>query len=224
MDLPRSGAAIFVGPSLPDLVRCSSAAVLPPIRRGDLPAIVAAGARTVAIVDGEFGQSRAVSVFEIRAALAAGVAVWGASSMGALRAVECARAGMRGVGWIFDGFRTGMLSADDEVALRFDPRSRRAVTVPLVDVRWVLDVLRREGEVTADAAAAAVSEAAAIPYQDRTPSALAQRAAECAALSRVVQFLWTRPAEASRKQLDAQQLLRVLGWDATETATGCEAT
>jgi hypothetical protein len=211
---------VFVGPSLPELVGCASAAVRPPIRRGDLPAVVSAGARTVAIIDGEFGQSRAVSAFEIRAALAAGVALWGASSIGALRAVECARAGMRGVGWVFDGFRTGALAADDEVALLFDPRTRRAVTVPLVDVRWVLEVLVRDGEVTEAAAAAAVALAAVIPYQDRSLTALerAARERDSAALARAVRWFQARPAEASRKRLDALALLHALGLIAIEDA------
>ena len=45
----------------------------------------------VGIIDGVFDQALSVSVFEIRAALKRGVIIWGAASMGALRAVEVQR-------------------------------------------------------------------------------------------------------------------------------------
>src|SRR3569832_1918730 len=93
-----SSTYVFLGPSLPR-EEAGKALPLPvtwrpPFWCGVLLWVVAAGARRVAIVDGEFGQSLAVSVTEIKAALARGVEVWGASSMGALRAAECAGLGM----------------------------------------------------------------------------------------------------------------------------------
>src|SRR5215203_3507429 len=115
------GTVVFLGPSL-DFTEAEThlkALYLPPIRRGDLPKVIAEGARTIGIIDGEFGQSLAVSVMEIRAGLEQGIHVWGAASMGALRAAECQSLGMSGVGWIFQGYVDGSLRADDEVALLF---------------------------------------------------------------------------------------------------------
>src|SRR4030095_12095643 len=94
---------VFLGPSLEsdEALGHLPAHYLAPIRRGDLPAVIANGARSVGIVDGEFGQSLAVSVMEVCAALRQGVRIWGAASMGALRAAECRSMGMTGGGSIF---------------------------------------------------------------------------------------------------------------------------
>ena len=48
--------------------------------------------------------------------MAAGTQVFGAASMGALRAAELAPFGMIGVGAIFAAYRDGRLTGDDEVA------------------------------------------------------------------------------------------------------------
>src|SRR6202171_5179793 len=140
---------VFLGPSLDSNEAAThlQARYLPPIRRGDLPTVIADGARFIGIVDGEFGQSLAVSVMEVCSGLKQGVQIWGAASMGALRAAECQSMGMVGVGWIFQKYVEGALRADDEVALLFDPRSRRATTIPLVNVRWALQVAIEEGMI-----------------------------------------------------------------------------
>src|SRR5436305_8306237 len=80
---------VFVGPSIP-LARARlslpDAEYRPPIRRGDLDGI-APGA-VVGVIDGVFAQTLAISPGEIREAIDSGVAVYGAASMGALRAAE----------------------------------------------------------------------------------------------------------------------------------------
>ena len=47
--------------------------------------------------------------------------MFGAASMGALRAAELAAFGMEGVGAIFEAFREGVLEDDDEVAVIHGP-------------------------------------------------------------------------------------------------------
>jgi len=45
---------------------------------------------------------------------------------------------MRGIGWIFEEYRSGRVEADDEVALMYSPRGFTPLTVPLINVRrWV---------------------------------------------------------------------------------------
>src|SRR4051795_13634825 len=91
---------LFAGPSMPGSLRLpEGATVLPPVRRGDVPALLRdrrPGA--LAIADGLFHQSLAVGHVEIRDALDAGWQVWGLSSMGAIRACEMRYLGMRGCG------------------------------------------------------------------------------------------------------------------------------
>ena len=64
---------------------------------------------------------------EILALLADGVTVAGSSSMGALRAAELWRYGRRGVGEIFELFRSGVVVGDDEVAAAWRLARRRPV-------------------------------------------------------------------------------------------------
>ncbi|MDB5064144.1 MAG: hypothetical protein JWM18_578 [Chloroflexi bacterium] len=133
--------AVFVGPGLHgvDIPASLLPALRPPIRDGDLAALPGSdrGGWTIAIIDGEFGQSLAVTVSEIRQTLAAGNRVIGGSSMGALRAVECAPLGMVGVGWVYERYRDGDLFSDAEVALTYDPDTFRPLTVPFVNLRWL---------------------------------------------------------------------------------------
>jgi hypothetical protein len=211
-----SGATVvFLGPSLPAAEAAERLPALfrPPARRGDLPEAVRRGARRIALVDGEFGQSLAVSVSEVRAALAAGVEVWGASSMGALRGAECRRLGMRGVGWIYRGYVQGRLLADDEVALLFEPRSGRAVTVPLVNVRWSLLYAYSEGLLPAAMLEPVLATARRVGFAERTPEALlaAARALPCRpAMEALVDLLRRQPLRTDRKRLDALELLEAM--------------
>lgn len=142
------GIVIFLGPSLPleEARQAVDADYRPPVRRGDVDRLLEAGRPDVlGIVDGLFFQSFAVSPKEILRALRAGVVVYGASSMGALRAVELERWGMRGVGRVFELYRSGSLEADDEVAMIYGEDGRRALSQPMVNIRHGLRLARRAG-------------------------------------------------------------------------------
>jgi hypothetical protein len=70
---------VFVGPSDPDPALLTGLHRHPLITRGDLGALLESTPQLVMIIDGEFGQSLAVTVTEIRALLGAGTQVWGVS-------------------------------------------------------------------------------------------------------------------------------------------------
>lgn len=147
----------------------------PPIIRGDLLRTPTEGRwnnRTL-ILDGQFGQNLAVSVTEIREYLGRGLYLAGASSMGALRAVECRTLGMVQHGWICEQYLTGRVEADAEVALLMDPDTSEARTVPLINVRWLLLKLGEHGELDAATAATALEVARCLDYRARIPEALA---------------------------------------------------
>ena len=130
---------IYLGPSLglDEAQTVLEAHYLPPIRRGDL-ALLPAETRVVGIIDGEFYQNLAVSPKEILTLLNRGIKVYGASSMGALRASELHLFGMVGIGEIFAMFRDGVLDADDEVALMYEAKTYRKLSEPLVNLRSAL--------------------------------------------------------------------------------------
>ena len=134
---------IYLGPSLPleeakyILSSDSKREVLyaPPIRRGDIPKAVSEGFDIIGIIDGVFFRESAVSPRELMEVLKSGVKIYGASSMGALRASELDRYGMIGVGKIYQWYRGGILNSDDEVALSFDSEEFIPISEPLVNIR-----------------------------------------------------------------------------------------
>ncbi|WP_158789683.1 TfuA-like protein [Granulicella sp. L46] len=140
---------VFLGPSLPveEARRLLDAEFLPPICRGDI-ARLPASIRFIGIIDGEFFQKLAVSPKEIIQALDRGIKVFGSSSMGALRAAETHTFGMVGIGRIFEQFRDGILDADDEVAVAYEPGTYRALSDPMVNLREALALARIAGVIT----------------------------------------------------------------------------
>lgn len=118
----RSGPdLVFVGPSLSHeeaAVFAPEAVLLPPAAMGDvISALERYRPHAIVLIDGGFQQSLSVFHKELIEAMARGVWVIGASSMGALRAAECATYGMIPIGEIAAAFLTGELEGDDEVAL-----------------------------------------------------------------------------------------------------------
>jgi len=179
-----SKKVIFTGPSLHpgEAATLLDATYLPPIKRGDLEPLIASKPRAVGIVDGEFYQSLAVAPKEVLALLEAGVAVYGAASMGALRAVELHRYGMIGVGSVFRLFRAGVLDADDEVALAYSSETYRAVSDPLVNTRYALRAAVRRGILRRAEAAEIVSAVKRLYFPERTRGAIlsvARKVAGC---------------------------------------------
>lgn len=114
---------VFLGPTLPkaEAAELLPAAYRPPARRGDIHRALRDRCNTIVLIDGEFHGRPSVWQREILDALAEGVAVHGASSMGALRAAELHSFGMVGHGRIFEWYRDGEIEADDEVALIHGP-------------------------------------------------------------------------------------------------------
>ena len=109
---------IFAGPTigaaevraiLPD------ATVLPPVAQGDLYRACRLRPRAIGIIDGYYETTPSIWHKEVLWALAQGIHVYGAASMGALRAAELAAFGMVGVGKVFESYRDGIIEDDDEV-------------------------------------------------------------------------------------------------------------
>jgi hypothetical protein len=203
---------VFVGPTLPAAevaARLPGARVLPPVAMGDVLALVRRrGARRIAIIDGAFERMAAVWHKEILIALERGVEVWGAASMGALRAAELAAFGMRGVGAVYRDFAAGRLVADDEVAVAHLPAEygHRATSEALVNLRHGI---ARAPMLSARTRAQLVELARARFYRERSWDALIADARAAGLPRRQLDGLaaWPRP---DRKAADARLLLRRL--------------
>ena len=161
----------FAGPSLSPADRAAFPEVAwrPPAEAGDLLRFAAGDIPTLCLIDGYFDHRPAVRHKELLLLLAKGVPIFGASSIGALRAAEMAPFGMIGIGAIFAAYARGTLAGDDEVALIHagPDRDWQPVSVPLVDVRATLCAARRARAIDAREARALLRAAAAIHYVDR---------------------------------------------------------
>ncbi len=169
---------MFLGPSL-ERERAEAilpeAQFLPPVCQGQLmSAVDRYRPQVVAVIDGEFTQSLAVWHKEILQGLAAGISVVGASSMGALRAAECDVYGMIGVGKVYEWYRDGVLTDDDEVALLYRPEDEgwQNLSWPLVNVRATTEQLCRERRMEADTAEAVIQALKPLYFGDRCEARL----------------------------------------------------
>lgn len=135
---------LFTGPSMPPAVAAEllpAAVIAPPAQVGSIArALRDHRPAALAIVDGYYERVPAGWHKEVLLALSAGVACYGSSSMGALRAAELAPYGMVGVGEVFSWFVNGTVDADDEVAVVHGPASAgyAAASVAMVVVRATL--------------------------------------------------------------------------------------
>ena len=198
-------AVVFIGPSLPFEEAkqiLPDAEYLPPAKRGDLTEAVRAGAKIIVLIDGVYVQDRAVGHREILSALRAGVAVYGSSSMGALRASEMDTLGMVGVGSIYRWYRDGIIIADDEVGLVYDPETHVALSEPMVNIRATF-AKARASDIIDDAEEKELLRACkAIYYQDRTYRRVL-RDAEISADKKTTLAAWIKTNAVDQKRLDA---------------------
>lgn len=104
--------------------------------QGDVRRAVDEGARAIGLIDGAFEYVAPVWHKEILYGLSKGVAIFGAASMGALRAAECHAFGMTGIGEIFAAYASETRIDDADVALLHGPEELGyvAVTIPMVNV------------------------------------------------------------------------------------------
>lgn len=177
-----SGVAVFLGPTLPRDEACAvlDAEYLPPAAHGDVLRAVRRGFRVIGLVDGVFERVPAVWHKEILFALSEGVHVYGAASMGALRAAELGAFGMHGVGAIHRAYAEGALEDDDEVAVAHGGAEDgfRPLSDAMVDIRATLEAAAAKGVVTAEVAAAMTSRAKATFYPQRLLPAVAEAGGE----------------------------------------------
>lgn len=108
-----------------------------PIKRGDLNLALKEHPDIIAIIDGVFHQNSAVGHKEILSVMNSGVKVFGASSMGALRASELDTLGMVGIGYVYNQYASGEVESDDDVAVMLDSESLQALSEPLINMKYV---------------------------------------------------------------------------------------
>ena len=209
-------AVIFAGPSFPPSKRPTIAGLewRPPLRRGDLYLAALDRPSFIGVVDGYFETVPTVWHKEILWAMAHGVHVYGAASIGALRAAELADFGMIGIGLVYREFRSGGLTDDDEVAVLHGPAELDyvPVTEAMVNVRSTVDCALGSGIVEPNVAAVLVSTAKSLFYKDRTYDLSLKLAAERGLSSgKLRRFAdWLSRGKIDQKRIDAQEMLSAI--------------
>ncbi|WP_299690984.1 TfuA-like protein [uncultured Tateyamaria sp.] len=200
---------VFAGPTIASAAVTDilpQARLHPPARTGDIHAACQHGASAIGLIDGYFDGVPSVWHKEILWALDQGIAVFGAASMGALRAAELHSFGMVGVGAIFEAYRDGTFEDDDEVALRHGPAELGyvALSEPMVNIRATLALATERGQIDGNAAAQLIMRAKALHFPDRTWDTL---------LGTGDLRVWVREHAVDQKQRDALQMLTDMASD-----------
>jgi hypothetical protein len=176
---------LFVGPSLHGLVADGRLPGHPdivcraPAAQGDVATAVLDGATVIGLVDGRYEDVAAPWHKEILWALANGVTVLGAGSLGALRAAECAAYGMIGLGEVYERYRRSEIYDDSDVAQIHGPAEMDHLPLgeALVNVEATLRRLRAEGLIDDGFLAGATRAARSIFFKDLSFEAVAARLA-----------------------------------------------
>jgi hypothetical protein len=221
-------AIVFVGPTLPRIEvgpLLPTADIAGPAGHGDIYRAAAHQPWAIVLIDGLFDQRLAVWHKEILWALSKGVRVYGAASMGALRAAELSPFGMIGVGRIFEAFVRGDLERDDEVAVAHQSSELGYLPTSeaLVNIRATVDRAVETGVLDQRTRDTLVDLAAETFYPARTLAAAIERLAtkrmEGTPLTRFTDWLGPgRKARIDQKRIDAEALLGRVGADMNDAA------
>ena len=173
MRMPVSKPIVFVGPTLStgEVEQILTAVCLPPAAQGAfIKAIHDHRPPVILLIDGVFQGEPAVRHKEILWAMAQGIQVVGAASMGALRAAELWRHGMIGVGVIYRWYRRFPLLADDAVAVLHAPAALdyRELTNSHVDLRMTIRAAQRRRLIDKCTGDRLRTAARSLGFRDRT--------------------------------------------------------
>lgn len=201
---------VFLGPSLPvkEAEARLEAYFLPPASQGSIvSAVQTFEPSAILLIDGVFQNEPAVRHKEILWALSRGIPVFGAASMGALRAAELYPYGMIGIGLIYRWYRRYPLLADDAVAVLHAPAEvgSQPLTHSLIDLRMTARAAERAGLIDRATRDALEIAARGLNFRERTLPRMIDRAFGQSTSdnrrSQLTNLLFT--SFASRKKIDA---------------------
>ena len=179
-----------------------------PIQRGDLGQALKEHPDIIAIIDGVFHQNSAVGHKEILNAMNNGIKVYGASSMGALRASELDTLGMIGVGYVYNQYATGEVDSDDDVAVMLDSETLEAISVPLINMKYVFTNAVSENIITDDEKEELLKIAKKTYYPQRNyAKTLSESDLDNDKKTELIDFIRTSP---DIKKEDAKELLQLI--------------
>jgi hypothetical protein len=182
-----------------------------PIKRGDLSIALKENPDIIGIIDGVFHKNSAVGHKEILNVIKNGVKVYGASSMGALRASELDTLGMTGIGYVYNQYASGEVDSDDDVAVMLDSETLEALSEPLINMKYVFTNAVKENIITNDEKDELLSIAKKTFYPKRNyAQTLAQSSLDNDTKGILINFI--RESVDIKKE-DAKELLKTIKQD-----------
>ena len=179
-----------------------------PIKRGELSLALKENPDIIAIIDGVFHQNSAVGHKEILNVFKRGIKVYGASSMGALRASELDSLGMVGIGYVYEQYASGKVDSDDDVAVMLDCETLEALSEPLINMNYVFENAADKNIITTEEKAELREIAKKTYYPHRNYSqTLAQSSLSPDKKDKLIDFIRTSP---DIKKEDAKELLHFI--------------
>lgn len=208
--------AVFSGPTLgvhEIAAEIVDATVLPPVSQGDVYRAALRRPQAIGIIDGYFERVPSVWHKEILWAMSQGIRVFGAASMGALRAAELADFGMTGTGAIFESYRDGSLEDDDEVAIAHagEDHAYRPASEAMVNIRATLQAAAAAGVLSPSGASTLERIAKGLFYPERDYPRLIELAGGRAPGGELEAFTrWLPQGRVNQKREDALAMLRAI--------------
>ncbi|HEX5673108.1 MAG TPA: TfuA-like protein [Nitrososphaeraceae archaeon] len=144
---------VYLGPTLrrEEAVKILDADYRDPAKKGDFLMLSQDSdeKKYVGFIDGVFLHDYPPPPIEVyHLATRKNIELIGASSLGALRAVELEKFGMKGIGKIFQLFKNGVINADDEVAVTFVRGTNILQSEAMIDIRFNLFLAYKKGIIT----------------------------------------------------------------------------
>jgi hypothetical protein len=208
-------AVIFAGPSLPPAFRPDDPALewRPPVKQGEVYKAALARPAIIGIIDGYFEVTPTVWHKEILWAMAQGIHVYGAASIGALRAAELHTFGMVGIGRIFEAYRDGTLEDDDEVAVLHGPEELGypAVTEAMVNIRATLDKAAGAGMLDRSLAGRLTEIGKSLFYKERSWGAILRAASrDLSPMPLDHLAAWLSTGQIDQKRIDTLEMIAAI--------------
>ncbi|MFM9845056.1 MAG: TfuA-like protein [Dongiaceae bacterium] len=212
---------VFTGPTLPEREarQYLEADYRPPAAIGDVYKAALSRPFAIGIVDGYYETTPSIWHKEVLWALKQGIHVYGAASMGALRAAELAGFGMTGVGKVFEDYRDGAIEDDDEVAVLHSPAEMGYLQVSeaMVNIRATLNRAAADGVIEPATANRLIAVGRAIFWKQRGYDALLAAADDVGTdvLGRL--RAWLPGHKVNQKREDAIAMLQRIAADCAAT-------
>lgn len=204
---------IFAGPTLhfSQGKEELDAVYLPPASQGDIYRVTGLKPFAIGIIDGYFDKVPSIWHKEVLWAITQGIHVFGAASMGALRAAELNAFGMKGVGRIYGMYRDGVLEDDDEVAVAHT-EDFTSLSDAMVNIRCTLEKAEHQKVIGASTRRLLERMAKRMFYPNRTYAALLREARRHHVPSREISRLdaWLPTGRLDQKLDDALTMLRAI--------------